>query len=223
MRGKAQPAKDQQDQQQNDQRRHRSPPPCLPGRPPAWTRPTPGAVAQPSVSPDPSVDQVEVRLVVRAVLGLLPPADDPVATVLEPAREALGEGRALAPELPLAVADAHLVDAADAAIVRVELVAGPVGGVAPHDRDSVGSRRQLHRRALDHVGAGVMPLERGPRLARPGFAAGRDRLQRPFADERLELLQGALRGGLIHFSSLAYAAPASVPCWPPKSRFSGTN
>ena len=41
---------------------------------------------------DPSVDQIEVGLVVRAVLGQLPAAHDRVAVVLEPGGEAVGEG-----------------------------------------------------------------------------------------------------------------------------------
>src|SRR5215211_6734627 len=191
---------------------------------------------------DLSVDQVEVGLVVRAVLRLLPAAGDRVPLVLEPAGEALGEGRALAPEPPLAVADAHLVDAADASIVGVELVVAPVRGVASHDRDSVGRLGHLHRRPLDQVRAGVMPLDRGPRLARPGFAARRDRLQRPLPDQRLQLLQRLLRGGLIHPApsstppagrsglgrrpsrrSSPYAPGVVESAWPPRSLFSGTN
>src|SRR3954469_679902 len=57
-----------------------------------------------------SIDQVEVGLVVRAVFRRLPAAGDRVAVVLEPAGEALSEGRALSPERPLTAADAHLVD-----------------------------------------------------------------------------------------------------------------
>src|SRR5436190_18887640 len=81
------------------------------------------------------VDQIEVGLEVHAVLRLLPAAGDRVATVLEPAGEALGKGFALAPEPPFAIADAHLVDAADAPVVGIELVVGPVRRVASHDRD----------------------------------------------------------------------------------------
>src|SRR5207302_2260950 len=109
-------------------------------------------------------------------------AHDRVAAVLEPAGEALGEGLALAPEPPLAVADAHPVDAADASIIGVQLVVGPVCRVASHDRDYVGRLRHLHRRALNQVGAGVVPLDAAPRLARPRLAFWWDRLQPPLPD-----------------------------------------
>src|SRR5207247_7608099 len=83
------------------------------------------------------VDQVEIGLPAVALVELPAPLD-PVAVVADAGGEALIERRALAPELPLAVADAHLVDAADVPLVGVELVIGTVGGVAAVDRDAVG-------------------------------------------------------------------------------------
>jgi len=80
-----------------------------------------------------AVGQVEVGRVVGAVLGLLPAADNRPAVVVESAGEALRERLAVAPELPLAVADAHLVHATNASIVGVELVVRPVGRVASND------------------------------------------------------------------------------------------
>src|SRR5919106_1150033 len=62
-------------------------------------------------------DKVEVGRVVGAVFGDLPAPGDRVPVIAERRCEALGERLALPPELPLAVADAHLIDAADAALV----------------------------------------------------------------------------------------------------------
>ena len=83
--------------------------------------------------------------------GPIPPAD-PKA----PAREALGEGRAVSPQPPNAGAQAHLVDALDVSLVRVELVVGAAEiGVLlcpeqPNDlaglfelRDALAGRQQL--------------------------------------------------------------------------------
>jgi hypothetical protein len=81
-----------------------------------------------------------------------------------------GERVAFAPELPLAVADAHLIDTADAAIVGVELEVGPVRRVAADDRDDVRRGEQVDRRARNHVRPGLVPLEAGPCFARPALA-----------------------------------------------------
>src|SRR6185436_5374676 len=86
---------------------------------------------------DPAVDEVEVGRVVGAVFGDLPASGDRVPVVADGRGEALGERLALAPELPLAVADAHLVDTADAALVRVQLEVRPVGRIASDDGDVV--------------------------------------------------------------------------------------
>jgi hypothetical protein len=61
----------------------------------------------------------------------------------------LGERLALPPELPLAVADGHLVDAADAAFVGVQLEVRPVGrgatGARRGDGPANGGRLLAHR------------------------------------------------------------------------------
>src|SRR5919202_5446125 len=88
--------------------------------------------------PDLAVGEVKVGLPRAAVRRLLPAAGDRVAVIADRPGKALRERFALAPELPLLVSDAHLVDAADAAVVGVELEVGPVGGVASHNRDAVG-------------------------------------------------------------------------------------
>src|SRR5688572_4663967 len=96
-----------------------------------------------------AVGEVEIGLPRAPVRRLLPAAYDRVAVVADRRGEALRKRFALAPELPLPVSDAHLVDAADVALVGVELEVGPVRGVASHDRDGVGCLGHLHRRALD--------------------------------------------------------------------------
>src|SRR5262249_21735478 len=144
------------------------------------------------------VGEFEVGRVVRAVLGDLPAPGNPPAAVLEPPGETLRERLALAPEPPLATTDAHLVDPADAAIVGIELVVGPVGCIAADQPHATGCLRHLDRPALDQVGARVVPLERRPRLAGPRLAAGRRRLHTPLADQQLEPGERLLRGGLIH-------------------------
>jgi hypothetical protein len=78
------------------------------------------------------VNEIEVGAVVGAVFGDLPASGDRVPVVAEGRCEALGERLALPPELPLAVADA-LVDAANAALVGVQLEVRPVGRVASDD------------------------------------------------------------------------------------------
>src|SRR5215213_7948104 len=76
-----------------------------------------------------AVDQIEVGLPAVSLV-VLPVALDLVAVVADGRGEALVERLALAPQLPLAVADAHLVDAANVPVVAVELVVAAVGGVA---------------------------------------------------------------------------------------------
>src|SRR5919202_6883520 len=88
--------------------------------------------------PDLAVGKVKVGLPRAAVRRLLPAARNRVALIADRRGKALRERFALAPEVPLPVSDAHLVDAADAALVGVELEVGPVRGVASHDRDAVG-------------------------------------------------------------------------------------
>src|SRR5205814_697167 len=112
------------------------------------------------------------------------------------------ERLALPPESPLAVADAHLVDAADAALVRVQLEVGPVGRVASDDGDVVGRLGKLGRRALDQVCARGVPLERGASPTRPRLSVGPCGLEGPLADQRLELAERFLRGWLVHGRSL---------------------
>src|SRR5918995_1231526 len=145
-----------------------------------------------------AVGEVKVGLPRAAVRRLLPAAGDGVAVIADRRGEALRERCALAPELPLPVSDAHLVDAADAALVGVELEVGPVRGVAPHDRDAVGCLGHLYRRARHQVRSRVMPLDRGPCLTWPRRPVWRLGLEGPFADERLEPLQRLLCSWLIH-------------------------
>src|SRR5687767_13156790 len=95
--------------------------------------------------------QIEVDFEVLAVLGQLPLPQDRVTAIREPTGEALRERFAAAPELPLALSDAHFVDAAYASCVRVELIVGAVRSVTPHDGDRVWRFGHLDSRALDHV------------------------------------------------------------------------
>src|SRR5918997_6190676 len=148
--------------------------------------------------PDPAVGEVEIGLPLAPVRRLLPAAHDRVAVVADRRREALRKRYALAPELPPPVSDAHLVDAADAALVGVELEVSPVCGVAAHDRDAVGCPGHVHRRALYQVRPRVVPLDRRPGLARPRRPARRPGLEGPFADQRLEPPQRLLCGWLVH-------------------------
>src|SRR4051812_48313259 len=141
------------------------------------------------------IDEVEVGSPLSVVLDL-PAAVDPVAVVAEAADEALVEGLALARERPLAVADGHLVDPADAAVVGVELEVGAAGRVATDHARTVRSLGHLDRETLDHELAAFHPLERRRRLARPGRPARRRRLQCPLSEEGLELLQCILGCGL---------------------------
>src|SRR5262245_55664392 len=139
---------------------------------------------------DLGVDQVEVGLPAVALVELPAPLD-PVPVLRDPGCEALGEGLAVAPELPLAVADAHLVDAADIPIVGVELVVGAVGRVAAHHADGIRRLRQLDHRALEQQPpiAALEPLERRAGLARPRVAARGNRREGPLTDEHLQLLE----------------------------------
>src|SRR3712207_6467548 len=146
--------------------------------------------------PDPAVGEVEIGLPPAPVRRLLPAARDRVTVVADRRREALRERYALATELPPPVPDAHLVDAADAALVGVELEVGPVRGVAAHDRDGIG--RPGHRRALHQVRPRVVPFDLRPGLARPRRPARRPGLEGPFADQRLEPPQRLLCGWLVH-------------------------
>src|SRR5215203_6985518 len=145
-----------------------------------------------------AVGKVKVGLPRAPVRRLLPAAYDRVAVVADRRGESLRKRFALAPELPLPVCDAHLVDAADAALVGVELEVGPVRSVASHDRDGVGCLGHLHRRALHQVCSRVMPFDRGPCLARPRRPDWWLGLEDPFADQRLEPLERLLCGWLVH-------------------------
>src|SRR5215216_5123401 len=98
--------------------------------------------------PDLAVGKVKVGLPRVPVRRLLPAAGDRVAVIADRRSEALRERLALAPESPLPVFDAHLVDTADTALVGVELEVGTVRGVASHDRDAVGCLGHVHCRAL---------------------------------------------------------------------------
>src|ERR671911_397635 len=156
--------------------------------------------------PDLTVGKVKVGLPRQPVRRLLPAAGDRVAVITDRRAEALRERFALAPELPLPVSDAHLVDAADAALVGVELEVGPVRGVTSHDRDAVGCLGHLHRRAHHQVCSGVMPFDGGPCLAGPRRPVWRLGLEGPFAYQRLEPLERLLCGWLVH-----RFAPSSLP------------
>src|SRR5688572_331472 len=145
----------------------------------------------------PGVDQVEIGLPAVSFV-VLPAALDLVAVLADGRSEALVEGLALAPELPLALADAHLVDAADVPVVCVELVVGAVGGIAAVDTDAVGRLRHLHGRTLKQKLATLEPFEGGLGLSRPRLAAGRCRRLVPLADQHLDLLERLLRGRLVH-------------------------
>src|ERR687895_1092303 len=129
------------------------------GVPPLWTS---SASERDTPLPNLTVGKVKIGLPGAAVRRLLPAAGDRVAIITDRRAEALRERFALAPELPLPVSDAHLVDAADAALVGVELEVGPVRGVASHDRDAVRCLGHLHRRTLDQVCSRVVPFDRGP-------------------------------------------------------------
>src|SRR5215208_1732506 len=168
---------------------------ALGGVPPLWPS---TASERDTRLPDLAVGEVEVGLPRAAVRRLLPAAGDRVAVIADRRGEALRERFALAPELPLPVSDAHLVDAADAAVVGVELEVGPVRGVASHDRDGVGCLGHVHRRTLHQVCSRVMPFDCGPCLARPRRPVWRLGLEGPFADQRLEPLQRLLCGWLVH-------------------------
>src|SRR5262249_37459610 len=114
--------------------------------------------------------------------------------------EALREGLSVTPEPPLAGTDGHLVDAADVPVIGVELPVAASGGVAADHADAVRRLRHLHGGALDTYTAAAAsgPLEGRASLARPRLAAGRCRRHRPLAHQHLQLLQGLLRGRLIH-------------------------
>src|SRR5829696_9779472 len=168
---------------------------ALGGVPPLWPS---TASERDTRLPDLAVGEVKVGLPRAAVRRLLPAAYDRVAVIADRRGEALRKRCALAPELPPPVSDAHLVDAADAALVGVELEVGPVRGVAAHDRDAVGCLGHLHRRAPHQVCSRVMPFDRGPSLARPRQPVWWLGLEGPFADERLEPLQRLLCGWLVH-------------------------
>src|SRR5215203_3595330 len=144
-----------------------------------------------------AVDQIEVGLPAVSLV-VLPTALDPVAVLADGRGEALVERLALAPELPLAVADAHLVDAADVPVVGVELVVAAVGGVAAVDTDAVGRLRHLHGRTLEQKLAALQPFKGALGLTRPRLAAGWRRRLAPLTDQHLELLERLLRSRLIH-------------------------
>src|SRR5215207_7151071 len=148
--------------------------------------------------PDLAVGEIEVGLPRRPIHRLLPAPHDGLAVIADRRAEALRERFALAPELPPPVSDAHLVDAADAALVGVELEVGPVRGIASHDRDAVGCLGHVHRRALHQVCFRVVPFDRGPCLARPRRPVRRLGLEDPFADQRLEPLKRLPCGWLVH-------------------------
>src|SRR5918993_3511793 len=98
---------------------------ALVGVPPLWPS---TASERDTRLPDLTVGKVKVGLPRAAVRRLLPAAGDRVAVLADRRGEALRERCALTPELPLPVSDAHLVDAADAALVGIELEVGPVRG-----------------------------------------------------------------------------------------------
>src|SRR6202042_1716090 len=81
--------------------------------------------------PDPGVSQLEIVLPGHSVVADLPGTGDGVAVVAERAHVALleikrREIRRVSPELPDTVAEAHLVNAGDAARVEVVLEVVPV-------------------------------------------------------------------------------------------------
>src|SRR5918994_4440141 len=156
--------------------------------------------------PDLALGEVKIGLPLQPCLRFFPASHDRVAVIADRRAEALRERFTFAPELPLTVFDAHLVDAAYAALVGVELEVGPVRGVASHDRDAVGSLRHVHRRALHQVCSRVVPFDRRPCLARPRRPVRRLGLEGPFAYQRLEPLERLLCGWLVH-----RVAPSSLP------------
>src|SRR5215208_6270712 len=153
-----------------------------------------------------AVDQIEVGLPAVSLV-VLPAALDLVAVVADGRGEALVERLALAPQLPLAVADAHLVDAANVPVVAVELVVAAVGRVAAVDTDAVGRLGRLHGGTLEQKLAALQPFEGALGLTRPRLAAGRRRRLAPLTDQHLEFLERLLRSRLIH----GYPFPGLFP------------
>src|ERR1700678_1912817 len=94
-------------------------------------------VTKPGLRDRPAVDQIEIGPVAVAVLGLLPATGDGVSVFTDGGDETLSEWRACPPELPLAIADGHLIDPTHAALVRIKLEVGPIGCVAAHHRHAV--------------------------------------------------------------------------------------
>src|SRR5262249_55023828 len=140
---------------------------------PRW----PGTACTPPVdrSGQAGVDQVEVVLPGRAVVADLPRTLDCGAVRAEGADVTLGEVErrevlAAAFERRSAVAEAHPVDARDAAGVEVVLEVALSLGIRADDRDSVGRLGVRDLPALDEELLSRHPLERDP--ARP--AAGRN-------------------------------------------------
>src|SRR5215210_9050906 len=144
-----------------------------------------------------AVDQVEVGFPAVSLV-VLPAALDFVAVLADGRGEALVERLALAPQLPLAVADAHLVDAADVPVVGVELVVAAVAGAAAVDTDAIGRLRHLHGGTLEQKVAALQPFEGALGLTRPWLAADRCRRLAPLTDQHLERLERLLRSRLIH-------------------------
>src|SRR5580698_7023600 len=85
--------------------------------------PGPGVsdATKPGLHNRPAVHQIEVGRVAVAVLGLLPATGDGVSVFTDGGDETLIEWRALPPELPLAIADGHLIDPTHAPLVRIKL------------------------------------------------------------------------------------------------------
>src|ERR1700722_15105197 len=133
-----------------------------------------------------AIGEMEIDREVEAVLGLLPAADDRVAVSADGADESLRERMALSLERPLVAVKTHLVDAADSAVVGVELHERLIGAVASDDRDGVRSVRRLDVRALDQERGSVVPLECGSSASRQRFTSGHRGLQRPFPHEYVE-------------------------------------
>src|SRR5215211_6460544 len=153
-----------------------------------------------------AVDQIEVGLPAVSLV-VLPATLDFVAVLADGRDETLVERLALAPQFPLAVADAHLVDAADVPVVGVELVVAAVGRVAAVDTDAVGRLGRLHGGTLEQKLAALQPFEGALGLTRPRLAAGRRRRLAPLTDQHLEFLERLLRSRLIH----GYPFPGLFP------------
>src|SRR5947209_18805924 len=149
-------------------------------------------------SDDAFVGQKEIVLVRGTVMSDLPLALNRVAIVAEAAGEALGKVQwrevvLLAQQSPLAVEEAHLIHANDAARVEVMLAVVAATESVGHDAHAVGRVRTVDMRALHQVSAANRPVEFCPASRTGGLGTGKARLNRPRPDQRRERPQGGNR------------------------------